>query len=908
MNKNIENQTSKYNIRYQRRRRWYKILSCLSAIVVFVTTYALIIPAVTWEKTLICEKNEHIHGSSCYTVNENGETVLTCQKEEHIHGNECFDAPPAADNGFICGIPEHKHDDSCYFADGTLKCTLSEHIHSAECIGQAKILRDETISQCEEIIQNLDTDNVQSVSDAFDSLNELYAPVDNAYFGEQSISETEYNSLCKVVDDYSDTVDALIGGTALGRIKLLADENPSDTPVDFWAEYGKDEYSANDWQIKTGRQGGETYVTGDAEYSIIRDNNIPVLRLKKSILPAGKENEFFICLNVEPIYIRKLTEALAGGDLIVTNNKGKNNDGLPGVINNKLVITDIAKEIQQTNTQLSKLISPNSNNSFSFDSSNSTAYKNGKTIKISKITVYTSKTDATQCVSSNVNLAVCLTTSSGLSFYYTSNKINKVNGYTYKSPELEYNSSNQELVIREPAYSAMLENNFDFFKYMQDLSNVSFDAEEGVPTMSGSTKISTITDYLGDYIKGVKISDVHFEVVTGEAEYDTVNHKINWSLAGVEPYLKDPVVHENSYDYVESLNDGTEDVEYYARVNAYQLIYKLTLDMSKYSDELPESASRTGETAAINTNDRGDNKTSIQYKLAGDDSIIHTAEFTSPTVCGQLYSIQMQKKDSTNGNVGLAGAVFSLTDDSGKPVNVSLLGGDYVYDTSGTAEITSGSDGYINIKGLPTGSYHLKEIRAPAGYSKDGTDEADVTFCRTENTQTSISGIVIKNKEVPSYSLEVLKRSDTNSGASPLAGVQFGLYDGDNLIYTLTTNSSGIAALPDNIVLNCETEYTLVETKPPDNYFPPSDSIRFTVDEAYRLTTDTDAVSGYTDISISNKLLHITVINVQGIAELPATGGTGTVIIYTSGLLLISAAVLMFYCTLKEKRRHGGEH
>ena len=55
------------------RKRWQKVVSGLCAITVFVTTYALILPAITAESQTFCGyQEEHTHGDACY------ERVLTC--------------------------------------------------------------------------------------------------------------------------------------------------------------------------------------------------------------------------------------------------------------------------------------------------------------------------------------------------------------------------------------------------------------------------------------------------------------------------------------------------------------------------------------------------------------------------------------------------------------------------------------------------------------------------------------------------------------------------------------------------------------------------------------------------------------------------------------------------------------
>ncbi len=72
--------------RRSRRSRWQRIVSALAAVVVFVTTYALIIPAITLEVPPDCGLEEHVHDpGKCY--DDSG--LLTCTKPEHTHTEQC---------------------------------------------------------------------------------------------------------------------------------------------------------------------------------------------------------------------------------------------------------------------------------------------------------------------------------------------------------------------------------------------------------------------------------------------------------------------------------------------------------------------------------------------------------------------------------------------------------------------------------------------------------------------------------------------------------------------------------------------------------------------------------------------------------------------------------------------------
>lgn len=131
----------------RRRKRVQRTVAALSAVVVFVTTYMLILPAITMEnQTLICGLEEHVHTEDCY------QTVLVCEEgqdgqetsgyicgqeeaEAHTHGDSCY--------GLTCGLEEtegHVHDNSCCESEEVLTCDLEEcdgHSHGDSCYDEA---------------------------------------------------------------------------------------------------------------------------------------------------------------------------------------------------------------------------------------------------------------------------------------------------------------------------------------------------------------------------------------------------------------------------------------------------------------------------------------------------------------------------------------------------------------------------------------------------------------------------------------------------------------------------------------------------------------------------------------------------------------------------------------------------
>lgn len=90
------------------RRKLQRTISLLAAIVVFFTTYALVLPAITMEKNAGCGIEEHQHDDSCY------EDQLICgqeESEEHQHTADCYERV------LVCGKEPHTHSAACYPTD-----------------------------------------------------------------------------------------------------------------------------------------------------------------------------------------------------------------------------------------------------------------------------------------------------------------------------------------------------------------------------------------------------------------------------------------------------------------------------------------------------------------------------------------------------------------------------------------------------------------------------------------------------------------------------------------------------------------------------------------------------------------------------------------------------------------------
>ena len=105
MNESLKELVKRFLQVRRHRKMWEKIVGSLAVVVVFVTSYMLILPAITMEKTTYCGNTHHTHTASCY---EPSEEILD---EDDISGSTGsasagISAPSWADSLSIEGIEE----------------------------------------------------------------------------------------------------------------------------------------------------------------------------------------------------------------------------------------------------------------------------------------------------------------------------------------------------------------------------------------------------------------------------------------------------------------------------------------------------------------------------------------------------------------------------------------------------------------------------------------------------------------------------------------------------------------------------------------------------------------------------------------------------------------------------------
>lgn len=124
-----------HEIKRKKREKsvWRKVVTVLASVVVFCTTYALILPAITMEaqKTMVCTEetaSSHVHGAGCQ----------------------------APDGTNACGYADyviHTHEKSCYDAEGNLICALTEvkeHTHTDACYQEVQVQAEDRAEQTTE--------------------------------------------------------------------------------------------------------------------------------------------------------------------------------------------------------------------------------------------------------------------------------------------------------------------------------------------------------------------------------------------------------------------------------------------------------------------------------------------------------------------------------------------------------------------------------------------------------------------------------------------------------------------------------------------------------------------------------------------------------------------------------------
>lgn len=201
--------------------------------------------------------------------------------------------------------------------------------------------------------------------------------------------------------------------------------------------------------------------------------------------------------------------------------------------------------------------------------------------------------------------------------------------------------------------------------------------------------------------------------------------------------------------------------------------------------------------------------TPIPFSIMEQDTVIEIP-VTNPLIMGSVSVYKISAgKDADGNDIPLSGAVFGLYNSAGQKL----------------AELTTGEDGRAVHEGLPKGSYYLKELAAPEGFTV--TDELlpfsiEIQGQTAELTVTNGAGF---------GTLEIQK---TGEDSEPLPGVKFDVFRASSAekVGGLVTDETGTASITLSL-----GRYYLVETETAEGYKLLSGQISFT------LTADRETVT-----------------------------------------------------------------
>lgn len=314
------------------------------------------------------------------------------------------------------------------------------------------------------------------------------------------------------------------------------------------------------------------------------------------------------------------------------------------------------------------------------------------------------------------------------------------------------------------------------------------------------------------------------------------------------------------------------------------------------------------ENTSYNTN----GTTTLKYQTStnGVISDMKTIDFNIPAVKGYLGELTFSKKDNYNRTV--SGAVFTLTHDT---ANCSICKGNgtSVADTGNLAvkTATSNANGVVSFTSIPSGhKYTLVETTAPTGYTKDST-VYHVTVAYDVETDDLVNKTIINTLDP--YQIKLKKIDGTTQQETVLSGAEFEVYfdaafttpathpDGTP-IAKVTTGADGMADLG---ILDFSKTYYLKETKAPTGYQMFEKPVEITINPA--ATNKVSAKYGTSTLVVEPEsgqtLIYIVKVPNNTGVELPASGGSGTLLYTLSGLVLIFATVMMYGFRMRRRER-----
>jgi uncharacterized surface anchored protein len=302
------------------------------------------------------------------------------------------------------------------------------------------------------------------------------------------------------------------------------------------------------------------------------------------------------------------------------------------------------------------------------------------------------------------------------------------------------------------------------------------------------------------------------------------------------------------------------------------------------------------------------NSTVYVRKVTATGTAENVTTYSVPTIKEQVNTFRLWKyQQEGTQKYAISGTVFTHTKPNGS-----------------TQTLTTGSDGYITLKGLETGTHKFVETKAVNGYQinsneiqitvlADGTIRQDTASLSEKGLSYDASTFTmsVKDETVP-YDVSVIKK---NENGKLLEGAQFTLYEDaacTKELQSATTDSSGRAAFTSLIP---EKVYYVKETKAPEGYripltngtvkvytiearsVPVKNIFTVSVDgTSYSASASNTSAQAYITGNAVKQTLNLNVVNYTT-EKLPVTGSNA------SSVILLAGTALMLF-GLKERKKH----